>query len=100
MICKDLHPDNLLLGSDGDLSLTFFSKWNLVDDILNKDAVEGFYVAPEMCGLVNYPISQASDFWSFGVLAYELLTMNVCILYFRVSWNCFNKSKFISDLMI
>lgn len=76
VICKDLHPDNLLLGSDGDLSLTFFSKWNLVDDILNKDAVEGFYVAPEMCGLVNYPISQASDFWSFGVLAYELLTMN------------------------
>jgi serine/threonine kinase 32 len=77
IICKDIRAENLLLTDGGDLSVTYFSRWNLVDEKLSKEAVACSYVAPELCGLVNYPVSEACDWWSFGVIAYEMLTMNV-----------------------
>jgi serine/threonine protein kinase len=46
IICKDIRPDNLLLSTNRDLVVTFFSKWNLVDEILNPDAASNFYTAP------------------------------------------------------
>ena len=27
--------------------------------------------------MVNYPVSEASDWWSYGVIAFELLTLKV-----------------------
>lgn len=46
IICKDIRPDNLLLSDSKDLVVTFFSKWNLVDERLSSDALSNFYVAP------------------------------------------------------
>jgi hypothetical protein len=77
IIVKDLRPDNLLLSNDGDCMLTYISRWDLVDEQLNKDAIKFYYAAPELCGSVNYTVTEACDWWSFGVLAYELITMNV-----------------------
>jgi len=77
IVIKDLRPDNLLLSNDGDCMLTYISRWDLVDEQLNKDAIKFYYAAPELCGSVNYTVTEACDWWSFGVLAYELITMNV-----------------------
>lgn len=46
IICKDIRPENLLLSDDKDLVVSFFSKWNLVDERLSSDALNHFYVAP------------------------------------------------------
>lgn len=46
ILCKDLHADNLLIAQNGHVVLTYFSKWNLVDEKLSLDAIENFYVAP------------------------------------------------------
>lgn len=80
IVCKDLRPDNLLVELNGDLVLSYFSKWDLVDEQVNQDAVRHFYVAPELCGLVNYSASEACDYWSFGVISYEMLTMTVSVI--------------------
>jgi hypothetical protein len=78
IVWKDLHSDNLLLSNTGNLLLTFTSKWSLVDENLNKEAVKNFYVAPELTGLVNYDSeNEACDWWSFGIIAYEMTTMKV-----------------------
>ena len=79
IIVKDLRPDNLLLSNDGDCMLTYISRWDLVDEQLNKDSIKFYYAAPELCGSVNHTVTEACDWWSFGVLAYELITMNVRI---------------------
>lgn len=46
ILCKDLNSENLLINQNGQLVLTFFSKWNLVDERLNLQAINDFYVAP------------------------------------------------------
>lgn len=32
--------------------------------------------------MVNYQIEEACDWWSFGILAYEMLTLNVFFFQF------------------
>ena len=81
IVCKDLRSDNLLLSSKGDLVLTYMSKWSLVDDGLNRDAIKNLYVAPELVGLVNYYSDEETcDWWSFAVIAYEMITMMVGLI--------------------
>lgn len=46
IIVKDLSEHNILLDSDGNLALTFISRWNLVDEKLSQDAINGYYTAP------------------------------------------------------
>ncbi|XP_022103150.1 ribosomal protein S6 kinase delta-1-like isoform X2 [Acanthaster planci] len=72
IICQDLHPDNILLAEGGHIRLTYFSQWQYVESSLSAHAKEHFYTAPEVNGI--FSVTPACDWWSFGVLLFELLT--------------------------
>lgn len=72
VIWQDLHPDNLLLGREGDILLTYKSQWNCVDQILSSSSKENMYAAPEVGSI--FPVTPACDWWSLGALLFELLT--------------------------
>ena len=44
--CRDLKPNNLLLGDRGHVILTYFSQWNSVDQEIDQNARDHLYVAP------------------------------------------------------
>lgn len=68
IVCMDLRPDNILLGPGGQVLLTYFYRRPASSRNLCLAAIDGMYVAPER------PLSNASDWWSFGVLLFEMLT--------------------------
>lgn len=74
IICYDLQPDNLLLGKNGEILLTYFyRRHNMQPDIFSAEMHQTcypiVYIAPER------PIlTFASDIFSMGVIFYELLT--------------------------
>ena len=45
-ICRDLTPDNLLLGDGRHVQLTYCSQWRAVDSAVKPEAVEQHYCAP------------------------------------------------------
>ncbi|KAH8276253.1 hypothetical protein KR026_008271 [Drosophila bipectinata] len=74
VILRDLHMANILLGAKGQLLLTYFyqneglsSDDNYVHKALSFDALANHFVAPER------PLSFRSDWWSYGVVLYQLL---------------------------
>lgn len=66
--------DNLLLGPEGQLLLTYFYRKERFPDAatlateLRPEAVQQLYVAPER------PLRPCSDYWSIGVILFEMLT--------------------------
>ncbi|KAL0276155.1 UNVERIFIED_CONTAM: hypothetical protein PYX00_003784 [Menopon gallinae] len=76
IIYRDLKPENILLDADGHISLTDFG--------LSKQPLEeGNQKAFSFCGTVEYMAPEvvnrkghsfAADWWSFGVLMFEMLT--------------------------
>lgn len=66
IVCQDLHPGKLLLGGKGEVQLTFFVP--TAERQLCPVAIDGLYVAAER------PLTMISDWWSFGVILFELLT--------------------------
>ncbi|ESO10538.1 hypothetical protein HELRODRAFT_96872, partial [Helobdella robusta] len=75
IIYRDLKPENILLDSDGHIKLTDFglSKESVFEE--NKTfsfcgTVE--YMAPEVINRKGH--DQTADWWSYGVLMYEMLT--------------------------
>lgn len=71
---RDLKPENILLDADGHISLTDFG--------LSKEALEE-KKAYSFCGTVEYMAPEvvsrkghsfAADWWSYGVLMFEMLT--------------------------
>lgn len=72
VICGDLNLDNLMLGPNGHLTLTYFYQSDRLEYQqlcrLNPKAVKCFYVA------FDFPLTQASDWYSVGVLIYEIIT--------------------------
>lgn len=74
VILRDLHMENILLGNSGQLMLTYFyqneglsSDDNYVHKALSLVALADHFVAPER------PLSFRSDWWSYGVVLYQLL---------------------------
>lgn len=74
VILRDLHMENILLGKSGQLMLTYFyqneglsSDDNYVHKALSLLALEQHFVAPER------PLRFRSDWWSYGVVLYQLL---------------------------
>ncbi|WP_043647560.1 protein kinase domain-containing protein [Chitinilyticum litopenaei] len=75
LVHRDLKPDNLLLGKNGDIKITDFG----ASDIAGAEhtALTGlvgtpYYMAPEM--LAGDAVDSRADMFSLGVVLYELLT--------------------------
>ncbi len=75
VVYRDLKPENILLDSEGHLLLTDFG--------LSKVAVDGHHRCRSMTGTLEYMAPEvlrqesygtAVDWWSFGILGYDLLT--------------------------
>jgi len=76
IIYRDLKPENILLDSEGHIKLTDFG---LIKDSIFGDDKKAFsfcgtveYMAPEVVNRRGH--GTAADWWSYGVLMYEMLT--------------------------
>lgn len=72
IICRDLHPKNVLLDEEGHVLLTYFGSWEETEHIPDEDAMNHFYCAPEIWQVDE--VTAAADWWSVGALLYELIT--------------------------
>ena len=74
-VYRDLKPENILVDSQGHLKITDFG---LVKGKMDSDGTTTTfcgtpeYIAPEI--LQQLPYTKAVDWWSFGILIYEMLT--------------------------
>ncbi|CAO0803118.1 unnamed protein product [Mucor circinelloides] len=77
IVYRNLKPESILLDAHGHIALTDFG---LCKQLKNKtDLIQGVpqvitqeYLAPEM--VLQKPYGMASDWWSLGILMFELLT--------------------------
>ncbi|XP_067950980.1 ribosomal protein S6 kinase 2 beta-like isoform X2 [Watersipora subatra] len=76
IIYRDLKPENILLDDEGHIKLTDFG---LIKDSIFGDDKKAFsfcgtveYMAPEVVNRKGH--GTAADWWSYGVLMYEMLT--------------------------
>lgn len=72
IVCGDLNLNNILLGPMGHLALTYFYQVDCEENQLlnrvNPNAMRCQYVA------FDFPITQNSDWYSVGVIMYEIIT--------------------------
>lgn len=93
IICGDLSLDNLLLGPQGHLTLTYFYQNDLNYDYqqlcrLNPKAMKCHYVA------FDFPLTQYSDWYSVGVLIYEIMTRDRFYLNHPMGISRFNEIQY------
>lgn len=74
IVYRDLKPENILLDDQGFIALTDFGLSH--DHFDSKDGMQTFcgtpeYIAPELIRRVPY--GKAVDYWSMGVLIFEML---------------------------
>lgn len=67
---RDIHPDNLILNSDGEVEQLMLVNFGASNGEANAD--NAAYKAPEV--LDGYVATSASDIFSLAVVAYEMLT--------------------------
>lgn len=72
-IYRDLKPENILLDDQGYAKLTDFglAKFLKVADLANTFCGTPEYLAPEV--ILNKGCNRAADWWSLGILTYEML---------------------------
>jgi hypothetical protein len=79
-IYVDLKPENILLDEDSNVCVSYKCFWSESHvHVIDEWARERLYVAPELIKS-GAKVSHLCDWWSFGVIAFELLTARVCIL--------------------
>ena len=79
MLHQDLRPDNIMIDQDGTVKIIDFGSARVAgvaeaSSTFDKEQVPGAlqYAAPEY--FIGEPASRASDFFSLGVIAYQILT--------------------------
>lgn len=71
IIYRDLKPENILLDKNGHIKLTDFGFAKYVPDVTYTLCGTPDYIAPEVVG--TKPYNKSVDWWSFGILIYEML---------------------------
>ncbi|GJQ25442.1 MAG: hypothetical protein HBSAPP02_04740 [Phycisphaerae bacterium] len=76
---RDIKPQNLLLGSDGQLHITDFGLARLLDEpgmtLTGEMIGTPAYMSPEQVGFARRTVDHRTDVFSLGVTLYELLTL-------------------------
>ncbi|KAI9320839.1 kinase-like domain-containing protein [Dichotomocladium elegans] len=75
VVYRDLKPENILLDAQGHIALTDFGlckELKYANETTQTFCGTSEYLAPEM--VRQEPYTQAVDWWSLGILLYELLT--------------------------
>ena len=71
IVYRDLKPENILIGADGYLKLTDFGFAKVVEGRTFTLCGTPEYIAPEI--LKNQGHGKAVDWWTLGVLIYEMI---------------------------
>ena len=112
VIHKDINSSNIIRTRDGSIKLLDFGiSSNLyleTIETLNVDQIEGTltYISPEQTGRTAYSVTYSSDFYSFGILLYELLAGKlpfdsidpIEIIHFHLSRNPISLVSILPDL--
>ncbi|GIW21862.1 MAG: serine/threonine protein kinase [Candidatus Sericytochromatia bacterium] len=73
----NLNPYNILINNNKDIKvfgLENSNKTNVNDLSITISSIDLKYVSPEQTGRFNYPIDYKSDFYSLGIIFYEMIT--------------------------